>query len=514
MACFISITWILEIIMLFNSWQFILIFLPIVFFVYFGLNHFRFIAGGKIWLIFTSLFFYAYWDTQYLVLIILSILFNFFIGTNLSRNFQTLNCYKIFCLNRKIILSAAIITNLVLLGYYKYMNFFITNVNEIFGTVYIYKPIILPLAISFFTFTQIAYLMDSYHRETDKYNLINYTLFVTFFPHLIAGPIVSHRDIMPQFESLRTLNINYGNVLKGLFIFSIGLFKKVVIADTFAVWAGAGFDENSILDFFTAWATSLSYTLQLYFDFSGYCDMAIGISLLFNIWLPINFNSPYKSCNIQDFWRRWHITLSQFLRIYLYIPLGGNRFSEIRTCINLMITFILGGLWHGATWMFIIWGMLHGIALVIHRLWKKLGISMPHMVAWSLTFTFVNVSWVFFRAKTIDDAYKVIKGMFDFYSILEKKIEVIPTKGLAWGGCFSDMLLTVFPPSFVPNSYIYLAIIAFLIIIFQKNSLELTNGNWHDHVVFFKLIPVAFLFCMAVYFVLAEVSSVFLYFNF
>jgi len=258
--------------------------------------------------------------------------------------------------NRKFILTAGIAANLLLLAYYKYTHFILENVNLVFGTNYVIPHIVLPLAISFFTFTQIVYLVDSYRGETAEYDLLNYSLFVTFFPHLIAGPIVHHRQIMPQFASRWTLAKRYPNILKGLFIFSIGLFKKVAIADTFAVWADVGFDGGQQLTFFAAWATSLSYTFQLYFDFSGYCDMAIGASLLFNIWLPINFNSPYKALDIQDFWRRWHITLSNFLRDYLYIPLGGNRRSASRTSINLFVTFVLGGLWHGATWMFVIWG--------------------------------------------------------------------------------------------------------------------------------------------------------------
>ncbi len=261
-------------------------------------------------------------------------------------------------------------------------------------------------------------MVDSCRGETAEYNLLNYSLFVTFFPHLIAGPIVHHRQIMPQFSSKWTLLPRHTNTLKGLFIFAIGLFKKVAIADSFAVWATDGFDGGQPLGFFDAWATSLSYTLQLYFDFSGYCEMAVGASLLFNIWLPINFNSTYKAQNIQDFWRRWHITLSNFLRDYLYIPLGGNRSGEMRTYVNLFATFVLGGLWHGATWMFVTWGAIRGIGLVIHRLWTRLHYRMPIALAWFLTFMFVNASWVFFRAKTMDDAVRVFAGMVDFRSAL------------------------------------------------------------------------------------------------
>jgi len=499
--------------MIFSSWQFILVFLPISFFVYFWLNHRRLIIAGKVWLVSASLFFYAYWDVTYLPLILASILVNFAIGTGLaqgSRRVVQQNRKKRREVNRKFILTAGIAANLLLLAYYKYTHFIFGNVNLVFGTNYISPHIVLPLAISFFTFTQIVYLVDSYRGETAEYDLLNYSLFVTFFPHLIAGPIVHHRQIMLQFASRWTLAKRYPNILKGLFIFSIGLFKKVAIADTFAVWADAGFDGGQQLAFFAAWATSLSYTFQLYFDFSGYCDMAIGASLLFNIWLPINFNSPYKALDIQDFWRQWHITLSNFLRDYLYIPLGGNRRSPSRTSINLFVTFVLGGLWHGASWMFVIWGALHGCALVLHRLWKRFRHPMPPVPAWILTFAFVNVAWVFFRAKTMDDAIRVLHGMIDVRSAIGQTTAAVATSDLAWGGWLSDVLLQYLPASLVGQTPTFLAIIAAFVIIHQKNAIEMANGRIGIH----KLIYGILLFSVAMYFTLAATSTVFLYFNF
>lgn len=285
------------------------------------------------------------------------------------------------------------------------------NFNGIFGADIPLPHIVLPLGISFFTFTQIAFLVDAYRGEVKEYDLTRYMLFVTYFPHLLAGPILHHKEMMPQFASRWNWAVRWRNVAVGLFLFSIGLFKKVVIADTFAEWADAGFDTATTLNFFEAWATSLSYTLQLYFDFSGYTDMAIGMSLMFNIRLPINFNSPYKARDIQDFWRRWHITLSRFLRDYIYIPLGGNRVSKLRNYFNLFAVFLIGGLWHGASWMFVIWGALHGAAIVIHRIWKDLGLRMWEWLAWLITFNFVNIAWVFFRAKDMDSAMKVLGGM-------------------------------------------------------------------------------------------------------
>ena len=287
--------------MIFSSWQFILLFLPITFTVYFLLNQKQFFVAGKVWLVLASGFFYAYWDTAYLPLIVISILFNYGIGTWLAKgdgHHKAVENSRIPVFSRKLVLAAGVALNLVLLGYYKYTSFVISNINALFGMNYQHHSSALPLAISFFTFTQIAYLVDSYREETSEYNLLNYTLFVTFFPHLIAGPIVHHRDLMPQFASRESAVPWSENIWKGLFIFSIGLFKKVVIADTFSIWANAGFDVVSALGFYPAWAASLSYTFQLYFDFSGYCDMAIGVALLFNIWLPVNFNSPYKAFQI------------------------------------------------------------------------------------------------------------------------------------------------------------------------------------------------------------------------
>ncbi len=282
--------------MIFSSPIFILVYLPVVFFTYFLLNHYRFFSFGKIWLVMASLFFYGYWSIEYVPLLLVSILFNFTLGSFISPYAkQSLGNY------RAIGLALGVSVNLVLLGYFKYANFFIENINLISNFQIQMQQLILPLGISFYTFTQIAFLVDSYRGQAKEYNLTNYALFVTFFPHLIAGPILHHKEMMDQFKSKWTFFIRYRNIFMGLFIFSIGFFKKVIIADTFAVWADAGFVVGASHNIYSAWATSLSYTFQLYFDFSGYCDMAIGIALLFNIWLPINFNSPYKASSIQDF---------------------------------------------------------------------------------------------------------------------------------------------------------------------------------------------------------------------
>lgn len=362
---------------------------------------------AKAFLVVSSLFFYSYWNVIYLPLILFSMIFNFSAGRQLTKE----KIDKRF-FSKKTLLVTSITFNVSLLAYFKYSDFFITNLNLAIGSGFEPLNLALPLAISFYTFQQIAYLVDSYKGETREYDFLRYAVFVTFFPQLIAGPIVHHSEMMPQFSKAKNNLINYKNIYIGLFIFSLGLFKKVVIADTFSVWANTGFDISTELSFFDAWVTSLSYTFQLYFDFSGYTDMAIGIALLFNIKLPINFNSPYKAVSIQDFWRRWHMTLSRFLRDYIYIPLGGNKKGTFSTYNNLFATFLIGGMWHGAGWTFLFWGALHGVALVIHRLWLNLNIKMNIVLAWFLTFNFVNVAWVFFRAKEWDDAIKVLNGMF------------------------------------------------------------------------------------------------------
>jgi alginate O-acetyltransferase complex protein AlgI len=394
--------------MLFNSLEFILVFLPVAFLVSFGLNRMRLAVAGKSWLVLASLFFYAWWNVAYLPLILVSILVNYVVGGALARRASGATRGPI---KAEWLLAAGVIFDLGLLAYYKYAEFFWSNFGRLFDAAPDPLGIVLPLAISFFTFTQIAYLVDSYRGKAKEYDLLNYTLFVTFFPHLIAGPIVHHSEIMPQFKAAANLARRYRNVLAGLALFSVGLAKKVLIADSFAVWATAGFDQAGPLSFAEAWVSSLSYTFQIYFDFSGYTDMALGAALLFNIRMPFNFDSPYRATNIQDFWRRWHITLSRFLRDYLYIPLGGSRVAPGRVYVNLATTFVLGGLWHGASWMFVLWGGLHGAAMMLHRIWLRTGLRMSPVLAWLLTFNFINVTWVFFRAQTLDDALKVLRGM-------------------------------------------------------------------------------------------------------
>lgn len=389
--------------MLFNSYSFIVVLLPLAVSVFFFINKAKLTIGSKIWLILVSLFFYGWWNAADLRIIAGSILFNFAIGVMLAK----IKAIRM----RKTVLLGGITANLSLLAYYKYYNFIISNMNSIADLHVNLLSLSLPLGISFFTFTQIAFLVDAYRNQVQEYDFFNYSLFVTFFPHLLAGPIIHHKEMMPQFDQKRNKIINYDYLSRGLFLFAIGLFKKVMIADSFAVWANAGFKSAATLNLMESWATSLSYSLQLYYDFSGYTDMAIGSALLFNIRLPDNFNSPYCAGDIQDFWRRWHITLSRFMREYVYIPLGGNRCSEWRTLSNLLFTFLLGGIWHGAGWTFVVWGGLHGLAMIVHRLWQKLDFKLNNLTAWFITFNFINITWIFFRASNFTDAFSLLKGM-------------------------------------------------------------------------------------------------------
>ncbi|WP_070971887.1 MBOAT family O-acyltransferase [Vibrio sonorensis] len=373
--------------MLFNSYEFIFLFFPIALAMFCLTNGDKY---KKITLI--SLAFYSYWNPYYTILLIASISFNY-IASKLISN--------------KLSLAISIAINILVIGYYKYFNFIIDNMNVILSSNLNNESIILPLAISFFTFQQIAYLVDNY-KEKLSYGFWEYSAFVCFFPQLIAGPIVHHNQLLPQLEKSM---VKIDNFCEGLFLFSVGLFKKVVIADTFGSYVNDGFDNYSNLTFIESWTTSLSYTLQLYFDFSGYCDMAMGLALVFGVRLPLNFNSPYKSRNIQEFWRRWHITLGAFLRDYIYIPLGGNRKSNIIISLNLIITFLIGGIWHGAGWTFALWGLIHGVALVNHRLWKVFNIRIPKLASILITFLFVNASWVIFRSENMDMAISILTKM-------------------------------------------------------------------------------------------------------
>ena len=391
--------------MLFNSVEFIFLFLPVTFVVFFLLGKYAKKSYATLWLVIASFSFYGYWDYHYVPLLFSSISFNYLVGKKIENT------------RSKKWLIFGIVINLILLGYFKYTDFFLGTANDIIGANYFDLPhIILPLGISFFTFTQTAYLVDAYRGEAVNRSFVTYCEFVTIFPHLIAGPIINHKEMIPQFVADKTFKIDYNNLAMGISIFTMGLFKKVAIADKLAIWANAAFSHTELLTFIEAWIGALSYTFQLYFDFSGYSEMAIGLGLMFNLKLPINFNSPYQSMSIIDFWRRWHMTLGLWVRDYLYIPMGGNRNGELAKMRNLFVSMMIIGFWHGAGWTFIFWGTMHGVALMINHQWRRLKIDLPKFVNIGLTFITVVLLWVFFRAENFHSAWNVILSMTDIYN--------------------------------------------------------------------------------------------------
>lgn len=454
--------------MLFNSYIFIFVFLPVALLVFFGWAKFGSVRAARVWMAIASLFFYAYWNVAYLPLLLISIALNYGIG-------QEINRVRAGSRYAKILLLGGISANLAILGYYKYASFFASSVNELLQTNWQVPDIVLPLAISFYTFTQIAYLVDAYRGEIKNanYDLVTYGLFVCFFPQLIAGPILRHNELIPQFRKERNFIFSPRNFSRGLTLFILGLSKKVLIADNLSPWVASVFGHASEVSFLEAWIGALSYTLQLYFDFSGYSDMAIGLGWMVNIRLPINFNSPYKATSIADFWRRWHITLSSFLRDYLYIPLGGNRRGEIRRYINLIITMLLGGLWHGAGWSFVAWGGLHGLFLAFEQGWRRLGIALPKILGWAIAFTAVVVGWVLFRAATIDDAIEILQAMAGMKGILLPETFKSFLGWLPKGGLFKGWQELVYLPDIGGRNSIVVLIALMLAVTLLPNSQQI-----------------------------------------
>jgi len=399
--------------MLFNSYEFLFAYLPVVFLIFFGVAKKNY-SHALTFLGLASLFFYGWFSIKALPILLGSIVVNYLFGINLSSK------------QNKRLLIFALIFNLGLLSFFKYANFFIENSNAIITLTSQNNwrvPILeiaLPIGISFFTFTQIAFLVDCYQGKVQEKKFSYYLLFVTYFPHLIAGPVLHHAQMMPQFSDKKIYKINYEKIALGIVIFTIGLAKKILIANPLGEYADIFFNSitpESRPTFTNSWLGALAYTFQIYFDFSGYTDMAIGISLLFGITLPINFNSPYKSTNIIEFWRRWHISLSTFLKEYLYIPLGGGRNGAFKRYRNLLITMLLGGLWHGAAWNFVFWGLTHGLLLTINHLWrnfhKKMGstLQINNSLCWLITFIVIVCTWVIFRANNLEQIEQIYRGL-------------------------------------------------------------------------------------------------------
>jgi len=421
--------------MLFNSYTFLFAFLPLTLAGFWLLARAANARGAMLWLLAMSLVFYGWWNPVYLILLIGSVVANFRMGMFLA------DATRAGMANRSM-LYAGIGLNLGLIGWFKYLGFFAGIADAVAGTGFGPVQVALPLAISFFTFQQIAYLVDCHKGIAGEGDFFKYALFVTFFPQLIAGPIVHHSEVMGQYERAFAQKLSSVNAAVGLTLIAVGLFKKVVIADHLAAYATPVFadaDAGAVVGFARAWSGTLSYTLQIYFDFSGYSDMAVGLARLFGVRLPVNFFSPYRSVSIIDFWRRWHMTLSRFLRDYLYVPLGGSRKGPPRRYMNLMITMLLGGLWHGAGWTFVVWGGLHGVFLIINHGWRRLctgfgwqGSGAAYRIAgWALTFAAVTLAWVFFRADTFPGALAMLRGMAGLN-------DVLPSLGWTDGAVIAD----------------------------------------------------------------------------
>lgn len=476
--------------MVFSSYLFILLFLPLTVGGYYLLSRLQSGIWQRLFLIAASLFFYGYYNVSYLLLILASIAMNYIAALLIQKNAGKTAA--------KLFLTIGILLNVALIGYFKYYDFFISNVNTVFGADYALRHIALPLGISFFTFQQLSFLVSVYKGEERVERLRDYCLFVTFFPQLVAGPIVLYSEMIPQFKDSSRRYFNADNFSRGLYLFAIGLFKKAVLADALAVLANNGFAMES-LGLAAGWVTSLSYTLQIYFDFSGYSDMAIGLGKLFNIDIPFNFLSPYRSESITVFWRRWHITLGRALSTYIYKPLGGNRKGLARTCLNLFLTFLVSGLWHGAAWTFVIWGALHGLFVVLERLTKTALEKIPHALRVIGTFLIVNFLWVLFRAESFAQALTVYRGMFSFGNVALRQIESIT--GITSGLNF---------PLSVDAVYVFGLLCALSAIVFRcKNSADMLSAfqPTKKTLVFSAVLFFAAMLCLSR-------ESIFIYFNF
>ena len=512
--------------MLFNSYIFIFLFFPLCLLGFYGLRKVN-STWAKVWLIGFSLWFYGYFNIRYLCIMIFSILLNYgayrlMVRTDSKADKVASAAETSLFSNKKAILITGVIANLLLLFYFKYFDFFIENMNVVFGTSVALRNIVLPLGISFFTFQQISFLADTYRGELNECSFVDYALFVSFFPQLIAGPIVTHDEMLPQFKEIGTKRFDEDNFCRGLFIFILGMGKKVLIADTFGVAVDAGYGMIGQLGSIDAVLVMLFYTLQLYFDFSGYCDMAIGIGKMMGMEIALNFNSPYKACNIIDFWKRWHITLSRFFTKNIYIPLGGNRRGNTRMYVNLFLVFFFSGLWHGAGWNYILWGVMHGVLYCVTRWWQKnrkkeaeMGVEPSTLSAKAvqvskvlLTFLYVNVAWVFFRSESIGQALVVFKRMFTG-GVAVPSITIAETFNLDE---FWYVLKVLHLTDFMYSKYILMVlftIVILLVTFFGKNVHEMAK-KWKMSWISAVALAVIFIWCVVS---LSGVST-FLYFNF
>lgn len=464
--------------MLFNSFYFIFVFLPIILIGYFSLSKFQNKKNLKLFLILASLFFYGFWKLEYLFLILSSVLINFFISLKIIKE-KKKNFYFL----------TAILINIFILFSFKYIDFFILNINYIFKTEINYLNITLPLAISFFSLQQIAYIVDTKQGINNNKSFVDYIYFVTFFPQLIAGPIVLFKEIRDQINKNQNFKFIYKNFNLGLFIFIIGISKKVLIADKIGVHVDIGYTNYLDINLIESWILTYSYLFQLYFDISGYADMAIGLALLFNIKLPINFNSPLKQRNLIMFWQNWHITLTRFITAYIYTPIliSLKSFSFKSAMFVTLITMTIAGLWHGASWCFVMFGFLHGIGLVINHIFIKSKIKFNWLISWFITFNYINLTLIFFRSETLQQSFYVIKTMLGLNKIIlpgsmENKFSFFD--GNIEFGTYLYNLGT-------DNKYFYYLILSIIIIFFLKNTTQLQK-NFKNQLSYLIVTPILF----------------------
>jgi len=447
--------------MVFSSFEFLCIFLPVLCIVYAILPSIRWKNGL---LIIGSLLFYAYGEPVYVLLMIGSSLVHYLLAMGISKSASAKNP----------LLALDVILSLVVLGLFKYTGMIVTTINQIAHSNIPVPAIVMPIGISFFTFQSMSYVIDVYRERVEvQTNFFKVLLYISFFPQLIAGPIVLHNEILPQFEDKKNWKIQWDNLAHGAYIFAAGLVKKVVIADTLSsavAWGYGHLGRN--LTSAEAIITMLAYTFQIYFDFSGYCDMATGLGYLFNIHIPMNFNSPYKATSVVDFWKRWHLTLTRFLRTYVYFPLGGSRKGEVRTYINIIAVFLVSGLWHGANWTFILWGFLHGMGNALTRMFRKQWGHLHTVIQWGITFLFVNLTWIFFRADSISQAVNFIRRIFGFqsFSVRDGLLNTFGLKELKFIYCHIPILNRVIASVHGFDMLILLTASLILCLVFKNNQ--------------------------------------------
>jgi len=482
--------------MLFNSYIFIFLFLPLALIGYYALNRCGKYRMAQIFLIGMSCWFYAYFNISYLALLGASVVVNYFFHCRICAG------------GRRPWLITGAAFNLLLLCYFKYFDFFTENINAAFGTSFVLRNIVLPLGISFFTFQQISFLADTYKREVGKCGFVEYMLFVAFFPQLIAGPIVTHGEMMEQFRDPARKKPDLGLFVKGIMLFTLGLAKKVILADTLGGAVDWGYGAIEVLDSTNAIMISVLYTFQLYFDFSGYCDMAKGIGHMLHIELPVNFNSPYQSAGIIEFWKRWHITLGRFFTKYVYIPLGGSREGKAKTCRNSFIVFFLSGLWHGASWTFVLWGVMHGVGYIVDYLGKPFWKKMPRWLMVFLTFCFVDLAFVAFRSPDLSTMCEMYRQIFSGGFGLPMAEIAVFFKGSAWNYLFQAVPVgSVFLRDYLP-CVLFMGVSVYLAFIGRNAAERVEKSRFGTGSGL--LTAVLFLYCVVS---LAGVSS-FLYFNF